>query len=320
MKFYNYAGHSYYKTSMTAFNLTISERKLTQFSAVLEGDSIEVSGEYSFTITNDGFLPANNVAVTVNKVSDMSSGTVLISERENTVGRISPMSSEGVTFSFDINVSEDDFMSVAQNTCSSNLINLSTESKMQGYLFVTSASSTGSYPIDSTSCDLEQIEEQPPVQQPVLTPEPQPGEPENTGEREDGNGEEDDNQEPVQPDEPEQEQRISGPNTLFVGNTGTYEWTDFNQSTEYFRWYLLSERENPERSNTTLELSENQEQNSIKLDFTSRVEGDYLIVIRGFDTNDEQVDEAQKVVSILPEGSQQAQSSIPSMTEALSLQ
>lgn len=321
VKFYNPSVHSVCNTNMTAFNLSISERKLTKFNAALEGDSIEVKGEYSFTITNDGFLPANNVKVTVQKVSDMQSGTVLVSDRENTVGRIPPMSSTTTSFSFDIKVPESEFMTVARNSCNSNSINLSTQAKMQGYLFVTNASSTGSYNIDSTNCDLEQIE-QPPTQQPVLTPEPQPDEPEDTGEREGGNGDNDSEsgEQPEQPDNTDEDQRISGPNTLFVDNTGTYEWSDFAQESRNFRWYLLSEREDPDESNTTLELSDNQQQDRIRLDFTSRVEGDFLIVIRAFDSNNNQVDEAQKVVTVMPSGAEQPQTSIPSMTEALSRQ
>jgi len=304
---------------MTAFNLSISERKLTQFNAVLEGDSIEVKGEYSFTITNDGFLPANNVRVTVEKVSDMQSGTVFVSDRENTVGRISPMSSTTTSFSFDIKVPKNEFMQVARNSCNSNSINLSTKVKMQGYFFVTNASSTGSYIIDSTNCDLEEIQQDPapPVQQPVETPE----QPEDEREDRNDNGDDSEDQElPEDPGNRDEEQRISGPNTLFVDNTGTYEWTDFDESTQNFRWYLLSEREDPDEANTTLELSDNQQRDRIRLDFTSRVDGDFLIVIRAFDSNNNQVDEAQKVVTVIPSGAQQPQTSIPSMTEALSRQ
>jgi len=308
---------------MTAFNLSISERKLTQFNAVLEGDSIEVKGEYSFTITNDGFFPASNVRVSLQKVSDMRSGTVFISDRQNTVGRIPPMSSTTTTFSFDIKTPESEFMQVARNSCQSDSINLSTKTKMQGYLFVTNASSTGSYVIDSTNCDLEQIE-QPPVQQPALTPEPQPQPepPEDTDERQDGNGDNGSGsrEPPEQPDNTDEDQRISGPNTLFVDNTGTYEWSDFAQNSRNFRWYLLSEREDPDEANTTLELSDNQQQDRIRLDFTSRVEGDFLIVIRAFDSNNNQVDEAQKVVTVIPSGAEQPQTTIPSMTEALNRQ
>lgn len=319
MNFYNPSAHSVCNTKMTAFNLSISERKLTQFNAVLEGDSIEVKGEYSFTITNDGFLPANNVRVTVQKVSDMRSGTVFVSDRQNTVGRISPMSSTTTSFSFDIKVPKSEFMQVARNSCNSNSINLSTKVKMQGYLFVTNASSTGSYIIDSTNCDLEEIQQDPapPVQQPVETPE----QPEDEREDRNDNGGDSGGQElPEDPGNREEEQRISGPNTLFVDNTGTYEWTDFDESTQNFRWYLLSEREDPDEANTTLELSDNQQRDRIRLDFTSRVEGDFLIVIRAFDSNNNQVDEAQKVVTVIPSGAQQPQTSIPSMTEALSRQ
>jgi len=264
---------------MSTFNLSVSDRRFTKFEIKQSISQVNVNGEYTFTLENSGLLPSNTLSINVSELVLTGTDSKILSDRTKNIGRIKGMSNEDVAFEFEFSSSKSEMSSLVESVCNGDSINASIDSTISGIILTIDTSSEGSYSVISYNCELEDNQEQP--DEPVSEPEP----PENP--------------EPDPPDEPQQPQDdspIEGPNVVSVGETSRYEWGTYPDETEQFDWVVLAETSDVESSNITLELA-NQEPESLSLDFTCEVQGDFLIVISAI-AGGEVIEQPQKVVSV----------------------
>lgn len=273
---------------MTALNLSVSQRKIDNFEANSSNGTVTLKGEYKFTVSNNGILPTGKVNLRLKEVVVTDRDILLLSDENKSVGRFSPLSSQTVTVEFNEEFNTSDVTGVVRSICENKTVSLSTSMTLNGRIFNITASSTGVYNVMSVDCSLPSQEPEPEPEPPDTSPEPPDSSPEPP---QDGGSNE----------PPEDDSRISGPNIMTVNSTEQYTWSDFDESTVTFNWALLSEREDPDPNNTELSLASEDVSDGITLDMTANVQGDFLIVIEAYGQNQELVDSAQKVVSVIPE-------------------
>lgn len=289
---------------MSALNLTVSQRKFTKLNARLDNDTLVLDGEYTFTVNNEGLAPTGSITVNIDEVLIGNRETRIISNKTKSIGMVRSRSSTEVSIPFSLQSESSAALNTIRSACNENSISLSTKATMTGLLFKAEASSKGVYPVSSTDCDLSSPEpdrpDQPPIEQPVEPVEPvePPARTPGDGNSEDGgsNNDGEDNNENGQ----ENESTISGPNIASINETETYTWSDFTNATANIEWALLSEREDPNPENTELVLADENIRDTVELEFTAYVSGDFLIVIQSYDTQGQLLTEGQKVVTVVP--------------------
>jgi len=275
---------------MSTFNLSVSDRRFTKFEIEESSSQVNINGEYTFTLENSGLLPSNTLSINVSELVLTDSDSKIISDRTKNIGRIKGMSNEDITFEFEFSSATSEMSSLVDSVCNGDSINASIDSTISGIILTIDTSSEGSYPVMSYNCDLGDNEDQP--EEPVSEPEP-PEDPQSDAP--DGPP---DNSDDEEIDQPEDDSPIQGPNIVSVGETSRYEWNTYPDETESFDWVTLAETSDIESSDVTLELA-NQEVESLSLDFTCEVQGDFLIVISAI-ANGEVIEQPQKVVSVVP--------------------
>lgn len=270
---------------MATFNSSVSDRKFTQISINESESQVDVDGQYSFTINNNGILPTGSLTVKLSSLKIGNNGVEVASDKKQNIGRIKPLGSKEVTFEFEYSTSKSGIPQVIESVCNQGLIVTSTEGRIIGSASALDTSSQGTYVIDKSDCNL--YSEPEPEPEPDPEPEPEPDPPD---ENEDGNEDNEDRNNENQQDDSE----IQGSNIVRLGETNRYEWADFPQETERLDWVLLAE-ENVSEGDASLMLADNQAE-TLLLDLVINVTGDYLIVTSAI-ADGEVIEQQEKVVS-----------------------
>lgn len=272
---------------MPTFNSSISDRRFTSFDIDKSGGQIDVKGEYTFTINNNGFLPTGAITVQLSTLKVTNDGIEVASDKEQNIGRISSLSSKDVTFEFSYSTSESGLDKLTQSVCENEIVITSTEGRIIGTLSALDISSQGSYVVENANCSLETEQPDPePQPQPQPQPEPEPEPPEDDPEQEPD----------PEPEPPEDDSEIQGPNIVQVGETNRYEWADFPQETQRLDWAVLAETADVSSEDVTLELADD-EAETLLLDLTVDVPGDFLIVTSAI-AGGEVIEQQDKVVTV----------------------
>lgn len=269
---------------MATFNSSVSDRKFTQISINESESQVDVDGQYSFTINNNGILPTGSLTVKLASLKIGNNGVEVASDKKQNIGRIKPLGSKEVTFEFEYSTSESGISQVIESVCNQGLIVTSTECRIIGSASALDTSSQGTYVIDKSDCNL--YSEPEPEPDPDPEPEPEPDSPDD----EDGNEDNEDQNNENQQDDSE----IQGSNIVQLGETNRYEWADFPQEAERLDWVLLAE-EDVSEEDATLTLADNQAE-TLLLDLVINVTGDFLIVTSAI-ADEEVIEQQEKVVS-----------------------
>lgn len=132
----------------------IKNRKITQFSASLDDEGIDIEGNYKVTIENTGLVPSPSTSFKAINISHSGSGTTIISERDQSNSRLSPGSTTDISIPFTVNGSESDLMELAESGCSESMIGLNVKESITGILLVSTVEEEVSVETSSSECSL----------------------------------------------------------------------------------------------------------------------------------------------------------------------
>lgn len=195
---------------MPANALSIEDRRFTKFNATEESSGrIDISGEYTVTISNGGLLPVPGVTFNVNSMVIPDTEVEFVAQKSSSAGSIGPGSSKDVTIEFNISGPASDLRTVTYGACGGDKIEMKTDENAAGLLLavatdavveITSPSPKCSFPQEPTPGPEppeapEPPEEEPPEEEPPEQPPEEPDPPE----------EEPPEEEPPEDDEPVQE-------------------------------------------------------------------------------------------------------------------
>lgn len=289
---------------MVVTNVEILSRKIKEFTATSEDSSefIQIQGKYVIDIQNKGLLPTSNLSMRLNKFTYGSDNDIL-SAKTKDIGRVNPSSTKTIEFSISSSITvTPENLGLVERSCNNKLITATSEEKIIGRFFAKSFSKSGGITAISNNCSVPQLqkddEDTQTEPEPEPEPQPEPNPEEDNQDNEDNQNQNDNNNEENN-DQQEQESEIMGPNILSVGQNAQFRWSDFPPDTVTFRWQVLAEQGSSNEP-TTLELAEGSAQDLI-LNFISEAQGDFLIRIIAT-ANGETLEQAQKVVSVLPGG------------------
>ena len=189
---------------MPANALTIEDRRFSKFNATEQSSGrIDISGEYTVTIKNGGFLPVPSVSFNVGSMKIPDTDVELISQKSSNVGTIGPGSSKDMTLEFTLNGPSSDLRSVTYTACGGEAPELNIQEQAAGILLAIGVDSTVQVSSPSPSCTFPQ---QPtPGPEPPESPEPPEEDPQPPEEPDPPQQPEPPEQPPEEPEPPEEE-------------------------------------------------------------------------------------------------------------------
>jgi len=253
---------------MPANALTIENRAFTSFTARESNRGTDITGEYTLTIVNNGFLPVPSVSVSIAGVS--VGGSTIIEDKTTSVGRIGGGQEAEATFEFE--TTSQGLSRFASQACSGSPTELEVEESVGGLLLAITVEDTVEVKSPSPSCQLTPGDGLPDLPSPEPEPpdgeEPQP-EPPDPPENEPG----------PEPGAPEVEAvGVIGPTDPTENSEATYEVVNEPDGIETYTW-----------NNTKTREVDNTEQNEYTTTFNSP--GDFEITVEGRNSNNQLIAE-----------------------------
>jgi hypothetical protein len=231
---------------MPANALRVKERKFSTFEAVVDGQSVQIQGEYEVTVVNNGLLRVPSVSASVSELSLPNGSTTVIEDTEiKSIGTLGRGQTGKAKFEFTISGSSQELKQLAGSACQGSKSTLTTDETYSGLLLAIASTGEVEIKSPSPSCrrsgDLPDQPQPDPPQQPPQEPEP-PEPPEQPPEEPEPPEQPPDQPEP--PEEPEptptppetQEVDIEGPTSPTVGEQATYSVSDPPNSASEYNW------------------------------------------------------------------------------------
>jgi|APHM01.1.fsa_nt_gi hypothetical protein len=139
---------------MPVNSMTITDRRITEFVANSNSGNLDISGKYKVKLKNEGVLPVLRISYNIEELIPKSSSKNLVSSQSKDIDRLSPDSEKTLSISFDVTVSQDELMTLAQTGCSGGEVSADVKESIQARLLQVPFNETQKLPVSAGSCSL----------------------------------------------------------------------------------------------------------------------------------------------------------------------